>query len=510
MVQVINTLDKTAADSQPAFEHIEAEAVNAAARRPFYQARVKVQPKSTSGTFRSLKWLVMAVTLGIYYIAPWLRWPRPGDAPHQAILIDLAHRRFYFFFIEIWPQEFYYVAGLLIMAGVGLFLITSLVGRAWCGYTCWQTVWTDLFIAVENWAEGDRNARLKLDAAPWSVSKLYKRSLKIGTWFVIAVLTGGFWVFYFADAPTLLKQLVTGQAEPVAYFTIAILTATTFTFAGFMREQVCTYMCPWPRIQGAMLDEHSLVVTYNDWRGEPRSAHRKKVEAAGLKAGDCVDCNACVAVCPMGIDIREGNQLECINCALCIDACNAVMDKIGRPRGLISYSTTYLYNQHVAGRTAPWNWHEMVRPRTIIYFSAWVLVGLVMLYTLIGRERLRVDVVADRNPLYVKLSDGSIRNGYTIKILNMKQAPRSFRLSIADLPGATLQIEGDAQADANGGYDIAVEPDKLKAVKVYVATHDERVVHEEKSTFTVQVDEINAKDAPESNHYHALFHAPEH
>ena len=510
MVQIINMIERPAADVPPPVEHIDAEAVNSAQKRPFYQARIKVQPRAVQGFYRNLKWIIMAVTMGIYYITPWLRWSRPGEAPDQAILIDLAHRRFYFFFIEIWPQEFYYVAGLLIMGGVGLFLITSLFGRAWCGYTCWQTVWTDLFIAVERWAEGDRNARLKLDAAPWSATKLWKRSLKIGVWLVIAVATGGFWVFYFADAPTLLAQLVTGQADSVAYFTIAILTATTFVFAGFMREQVCTYMCPWPRIQGAMLDEHSLIVTYNAWRGEPRHAGRKKALAQHLKVGDCVDCNACVAVCPMGIDIRDGNQLECINCALCIDACDSVMAKLDLPKGLISYSTSNLYSQHVAGRTAPWNWQEMVRLRTIIYFSAWVLVGLVMLYTLIGRDRLRVDVVADRNPLYVKLSDGAIRNGYTVKILNMKQETRTFRLSIAELPGATIQIDGEAQTDANGGYDITVEPDRLKAVKVFVATHDEHVVHEEKTRFTVQVDEIAAKDAPESNSYHALFHAPEH
>ncbi len=344
MVQVINTID------QPQFDRHEAEAVNSAEKRSLYASRVKIHPKAVSGTFRRLKWAILAVALAIYYLAPWLRWTRPGDAPDQAILIDLASRRFYFFFIEIWPQEFYYVAGLLIMAGVGLFLVTSLFGRAWCGYACPQTVWTDLFMKVEAWAEGDRNARIKLDAAPLSFGKVRKRAVKLVLWFLIAVATGGFWVFYFADAPTLLGELVTFQAQPVAYFTIAILTATTFTFAGFMREQVCTYMCPWPRIQGAMLDEHSLVVTYNAWRGEPRSGHRKKAEVQGLKVGDCVDCNACVAVCPMGIDIRDGNQLECINCALCIDACDAVMAKVGLPKGLISYSTTSLYAANVAGK----------------------------------------------------------------------------------------------------------------------------------------------------------------
>src|SRR5262245_2405244 len=330
-------------------ERLDAEAVNSArTRAPLYAPRKKIFPKRASGNFRRFKWLVMAVTLGIYYLTPWLRWDRGPYAPDQAVLVDLAHRRFYFFFIEIWPQEFFYVAGLLMMAGVGLFLVTSTVGRAWGGYTCPQTVWVDLFLVIERWAEGDRNARIKLDAAPWTFDKLRKRLLKHAIWLMIAVATGGAWIFYFADAPTLFVDVFTGNAAAVAYSTIAILTATTYVFGGLMREQVCTYMCPWPRIQGAMLDEHSLTVTYNDWRGEPRSRHAKKALAAGQSVGDCVDCNACVAVCPMGIDIRDGQQFECITCALCIDACDAVMDKVGKERGLIAYATLSDYNSNMA------------------------------------------------------------------------------------------------------------------------------------------------------------------
>ena len=501
MVQIVNTLDKVQ------FDRLEAEAVNSAGRRSLYAARIKIHPKSVEGTFRGLKWIILMVTLGIYYAAPWLRWSRPGEAPDQAILVDLAHRRFYFFFIEIWPQEFYYIAGLLIMAGVGLFLVTSLFGRAWCGYACPQTVWTDLFMKVEAWAEGDRNARIKLDAAPMSFSKFRKRALKLVLWLLIAIATGGFWVFYFADAPTLLGALVTFQAQPVAYFTIAILTATTFTFAGFMREQVCTYMCPWPRIQGAMLDEHSLVVTYNAWRGEPRSGHRKKAEAQGLKIGDCVDCNACVAVCPMGIDIRDGNQLECINCALCIDACDAVMAKVGLPRGLISYSTTSLYASNAGGKHQTWSWRSLLRARTFIYFSAWAAVGLIMLVTLVSRDRLDVNIIADRNPLFVKLSDGSIRNGYTVKILNMKQEPRSFRIAVAGLTGAAMEMLGDeAVAAGNGTFEVAVEADKLRAVKLYVTTSDDAVRKSESTGFEFVVTELNAGGEPESGKFPGVFH----
>jgi cytochrome c oxidase accessory protein FixG len=500
MVQVISTIET------PAYDRLEAEAVNSAGRRSLYAARVKIHPKNVQGTFRRLKWIIMAVTLGIYYLAPWLRWDRGDYAPDQAILIDLAHRRFYFFFIEIWPQEFYYVAGLLIMAGIGLFLATAMFGRAWCGYACPQTVWTDLFFAVEAWAEGDRNARIKLDAAPWSVAKVWKRAQKIAIWLAISVATGGFWVFYFADAPTLLRQLVTGQAAPAAYFTIAILTATTFIFAGFMREQVCTYMCPWPRIQGAMLDEYSLVVTYNAWRGEPRSRHRKKAETQNLKVGDCVDCNACVAVCPMGIDIRDGNQLECINCALCIDACDAVMEKVGLPKGLISYSTASLYAANTAGHRRNWSWQTLFRPRTAIYFTLWVAVGVAMLVTLAGRGRLDVNIVADRNPLYVKLSDGAIRNGYTVKILNMQQRPRSFRIAVEGLPAVTMEMAGEGTQGT--ALEVAVEADKLRAIKLYVATGDAAVRQAEATTFAFAVEEITAGDRPESGRYEAIFHAP--
>jgi cytochrome c oxidase accessory protein FixG len=504
MVQIINTVDNrnTEVDTH------DVAAVNKAENRSMYASRVAIHPKSVHGTFRRLKWILVFVLLGIYYISPWLRWTRPGDAPDQAILIDLANRRFYFFFIEIWPQEFYYVAGLLIMAGVGLFLVTSLFGRAWCGYACPQTVWTDLYIWVESKIEGDRNARIKLDSQPWSVSKVTKRATKMAIWLAIAIATGGFWVFYFADAPTLLRDLVTGQAPSVAYFTIAILTATTFTFAGFMREQVCTYMCPWPRIQGAMLDEESLIVTYNGWRGEPRMAGRKKAEAQGLMVGDCVDCNACVAVCPMGIDIRDGNQLECINCALCIDACDAVMEKIGKPKGLINYTTSSLYAANVAGKNEHWNWHHLLRPRTLIYFGLWAAVGIAMLVTLLNRTQLDVNVVPDRNPLYVTLSDGSIRNGYTVKILNKRQEQRTFRLSIDKLPGGVMEMVG-AEGVKGTSFDISVEPDKLKAVKIYVATSDHEVVSDERSDFHFKVEELNTQGPAETASYDAIFHAPE-
>lgn len=455
-----------------------------------YAARAKIFPKAVSGDFRKLKWLVMLVTLGIYYVSPWLRWDRGPYAPDQAILIDMAHRRFYFFFIEIWPQEFYYVAGLLVMAGVGLFLVTSVAGRAWCGYTCPQTVWTDLFLVIERFFDGDRNAQIKLDKAPWSLRKVFLRVSKHLAWIAVAIATGGAWIFYFADAPTLLKGFVTGQAPFIAYATVGVLTATTYIFGGIMREQVCIYMCPWPRIQAAMLDEDSLVVTYNDWRGEPRSAGTKKSAALGLSSGDCVDCNACVAVCPTGIDIRNGQQMECITCALCIDACDNVMEKIGKPKGLISYSTLRDYNHNLSMATAGgscaitpslvktdggfrydvrhFNWHIFLRPRTLIYLLAWSLIGLTMLYFLLARDRLEVNVLHDRNPVAVTLSDGSVRNGYTVKFLNMMPEPRNLSLAIEGLPGGSITINEMPEVNGVSAL-VPVAPDQVRQIKVYVS-----------------------------------------
>lgn len=493
-MSMTQTFLKTGAQMQDQSEiiRLEADAVNSArTRQPLYAPRRKIFPKRASGDFRRFKWIVMAITLGIYYLTPWLRWDRGLFAPDQAVLIDLANRRFYFFFIEIWPQEFFFVAGLLVMAGIGLFLVTSTVGRAWCGYTCPQTVWVDLFLVVERAIEGDRNARIKLDAAPWSFTKIATRVIKHTIWLCIAVATGGAWIFYFADAPKLVADFVTGAAAASAYMTVAILTATTYMFGGLMREQVCTYMCPWPRIQAAMLDETSLTVTYNDWRGEPRSRHAKRMALAGESIGDCVDCNACVAVCPMGIDIRDGQQLECITCALCIDACDGVMDKLGKERGLISYTTLNDYNANMAlataGGTRPVNpalvrdpdgrlsnkvahisLRKLFRPRTLIYLGVWSAIGLFMVYALLARSRLELNVLHDRNPQFVVLSDGSIRNGYTLKLLNMVPRQRNVRLSLTgSLPAASMSMLGSGEPEG-GAFNIELEPDRLKTIKVFV------------------------------------------
>jgi cytochrome c oxidase accessory protein FixG len=291
--------------------------------KALFKNREKVYPRSVSGLFRRLKWAALIVLLAIYYIVPWIRWDRGPEAPDQAVLADMAGRRLYFFFIEIWPQEIYYLTGLLVLSAVALFLITSLAGRIWCGYACPQTVWTDLFMWVERKIEGDRSERIRLDKGPFTLGKLQKKLMKHGAWLLIALLTGGAWVMYFTDAPTLIHDLLHFQASAQSVFFIGLFTATTYLLAGWAREQVCTYMCPWPRFQSAMIDEDSLIVTYEAWRGEPRGAKRKDESWDGR--GDCIDCKACVHVCPTGIDIRDGLQMECIGCGLCVDACNTIM-----------------------------------------------------------------------------------------------------------------------------------------------------------------------------------------
>ncbi|MES1971284.1 MAG: cytochrome c oxidase accessory protein CcoG [Pseudomonadota bacterium] len=453
----------------------------------FFEARRKVFPKAVNGTFRRLKWAIMAVALVIYYVTPWLRWDRGPYAPDQAVLIDLAHRRFYMFAIEIWPHEFYYVAGLLIMAGIGLFLVTSAVGRAWCGYACPQTVWTDLFVHVERLIDGDRNAQIRLEKAPWGPAKIAKRLSKHAAWLIIGALTGGAWIFYFADAPTLFGELVHGAAPYVAYATIGVLTLTTYIFGGLMREQVCIYMCPWPRIQSAMLDEKSLTVTYKAWRGEPRT-HGLKRDAAALpentgmpslvalandpalasRVGDCIDCNACVAVCPTGIDIREGPQIGCITCGLCIDACDGIMAKVGRPPRLIGYTTDLDGRLAASGREPLTPIKRLLRPRTLIYFAVWAGIGMGMLFALGNRTRIGISVLQTRNPQWVRLSDGAIRNSYTVKIRNMEARPRTVEIGFSGIPGV---IWDETSSREKGGRTVtlAVPADQVAKVQLFVA-----------------------------------------
>jgi polyferredoxin len=369
----------------------------------------------------------------------------------------------------------------------------------WCGFACPQTVWTDLFVWVERQIEGDRNARMKLDQQPWTAAKLTKKTSKHAVWLAIALATGGAWIMYFKDAPTALVEFFTLQGSASLYGFVGLFTATTYLLAGWAREQVCTYMCPWPRFQAAMLDEDSMIVTYEAWRGEPRGKPKKRAahvspaemppqphqtqfqnqpglanidweQADALHGkdrldnlGDCIDCNKCVAVCPTGIDIRDGVQLECIGCGLCIDACDSVMDKLGRPRGLITYDT--LRNQQRRAQGLPPK-IQLLRPRTILYGVLMLLIAGAMLWALTFRATMDINVLHDRNPLFVTLSDGSIKNGYTVKLLNKTREPRSFTLDMGGLTGANLAVVG--QEGTGERVTLTAEPDSVATYKVYV------------------------------------------
>ena len=466
----------------------------------FYEKRISVFPKKIDGPFRRFKWLVMAITLTIYYATPWIRWDRGPYAPNQAVLIDLANRRFYMFSIEIWPHEFYFVAGLLIMAGIGLFLLTSAVGRAWCGYSCPQTVWTDLYQHVDRLIDGDRNAQLRLQKAPWTAGKIARRLFKWTIYLAIAFWTGGAWIMYFADAPTLTREFWTGQAAGVAYATVAVLTFTTFWLGGFMREQVCVYMCPWPRIQTAMLDEKSLSVTYRHWRGEPRGSVKaaEKAKAAGEPLGDCIDCMQCVAVCPTGYDIRQGPDIQCITCALCIDACDKAMADVGRPRGLIDYITFDDAEREQRGERAVPVLKTLFRPRTLVYFGVWAAIGIAMLFMLGTRTRLDLSVAKDRNPEYVLLSDGSVRNGYTVKLRNMEDRPRDMELSIEGLPGGAMFSDDMEAKDAGRTLRFAVPADATQRLRIYVV--EARDAGDSSFAFTLNaLDEGGGSDRSETS-----------
>ncbi|MBX7489554.1 cytochrome c oxidase accessory protein CcoG [Qipengyuania sp. GH25] len=467
-----------------------------------YEPRKAVHNKRIDGPFRRFKWLVMLVTLGIYYVTPWLRWDRGPYAPDQAVLVDLANRRFYMFSIEIWPHEFYFVAGLLIMAGIGLFLVTSAVGRAWCGYACPQTVWTDLFQHVDRFVDGDRNARVRLDAAPWTWGKVMRRAFKWSIYLVIGFWTGGAWIMYFADAPTLVHDFWRGEAAPVAYITVAILTLTTVTLGGFMREQVCIYMCPWPRIQTAMLDEKSLIVTYKDWRGEPRGSVKKAQKNPG-QFGDCIDCVQCVQVCPTGIDIREGPQIGCITCALCIDACDKVMKDIGRPRGLIDYATLEDCEREAAGGEPKSPLRTLMRPRTIAYFMIWAGIGGALLFALGNRSHTELTVAPDRNPPFMLLSDGSVRNSYTLKLRNMESRPRDMEIAVEGLPGGVMWTDTIGRGEASPVQRVTVPADLVRQVRAYVAVPEGAASQQ----FTFRVTSLDAQR--ETDTVQTRFDAPE-
>jgi cytochrome c oxidase accessory protein FixG len=435
---------------------------------PLYAPAPKVYPQSVRGGFRNIKWALLIFCLGIYYLLPFVRWNRGPSLPDQAVLVDLERMRFYFFFIELWPQEVYYLTGLLILAAIVLFLMNAVAGRIWCGYLCPQTVWTDLFMTVERVFQGDRRERVRLDEAPWSLDKLWRKAATHASWLLIAWWTGGAWVLYFADAPTLVADLATLRAPMTAYLWIGILTLTTYVLAGYMREQVCLYMCPWPRIQAALTDADAFNVTYRHDRGEPRVSVKQaaRLRDAGQPAGDCIDCHQCVAVCPTGVDIRHGAQLGCIQCGLCIDACDDVMTKIRRPTGLIGYDTEAAVIARAAKLPAPRP--RLIRPRTILYAAIIALVGGAMLHQLATRRLLELSATHQRTPLFTTLRDGSIRNSYTLRIANKRSEARPVAITVGGPSGAIVEVAG-AVPTSDWRPIIEVPADATIEVRLFVA-----------------------------------------
>ncbi len=406
---------------------------DAAAVIRLYRAEDKIHPRSVRGRFTNWRWALVALTQLVFYGLPWLTW---GDRP--AVLFDLAARRFYIFGLVLYPQDFVYLTALLLISAYALFLFTAVAGRLWCGYACPQTVYTEIFMAVERWFEGDRNARLKLEKSGWTLDKLLRKSGKQLSWVVLALITGISFVGYFTPIRTLIAEIAQLALGPWETFWVLFYGFATYGNAGFMREQVCKYMCPYARFQSAMFDRDTLVISYDGGRGEPRgkNAQRgKKGEERSAAVGDCIDCGLCVQVCPTGIDIRNGLQYECIGCAACIDVCNGVMDKMGTPQGLIRYDTENGLEQHLtpAQRLA-----RVFRPRVLIYSGVLLLICAAVFYSLLSRHSFRVDVVRDRATLARQVEDGWVENVYRLQLMNATEGTQHYRLEAQGLSGLKL------------------------------------------------------------------------
>jgi cytochrome c oxidase accessory protein FixG len=394
-----------------------------------YAKHQKVYPRQVGGIFQVLRLSGVATLMGIYYFLPWLQW-----GGRQAVLLDLPARKFYIFGLVFWPQDFFYLAALLVIAALSLFFFTALAGRLWCGYACPQTVWTEVFLWIERKVEGDRAARMKLDKAPWDFRKLRIKGSKHLLWFLLALWTGFTFVGYFTPIRELWHSALALSTGPWETFWILFYGFATWGNAGFMREQVCIYMCPYARFQSAMFDKDTLIITYDSARGEPRGARKKSLDYKGAGLGDCVDCSICVQVCPTGIDIRNGLQYQCIGCAACIDACDEVMDKMGYPKGLIRYTTEHALT---GGKT------HVVRPRVAIYAGILLLLSSGLVYGIATRTPLIVDIIRDRLALYRETGDGLIENVYTFKLINKDVRDHEYRITASGIDGLALKLEGE-------------------------------------------------------------------
>jgi cytochrome c oxidase accessory protein FixG len=400
-----------------------------------YQRREKIYTRKIEGFYQRLRLFTGWPLLLGYLLLPWLSWDG-----RQAILFDLPARKFHILGLTFWPQDFPMLAFMLIIAAYGLFAVTTFAGRIWCGYTCPQTVWTSIFMWLEQKTEGSRNQRMKLDKGPWSLEKISKKIAKHGSWLFVGFLTGMTFVGYFYPIKDLVYDLATLSAGKWQLLWTVFFTLATYINAGWMREQVCKYMCPYARFQSVMFDQDTLIVSYDSKRGEPRGSRKRDIEHKELTQGDCVACELCVQVCPTGIDIRDGLQYECIGCALCVDACNSVMDKMAYPRGLIRYTSEH----ELQGGKTHW-----LRPRIIGYVVVLSLMVGVFWYNVLTRVPLELTVIRDRNQLYLTTDTGAIENIYTLSLVNMDDSPHRFDITVSGIPGAT--VIGEASHNLNGG-----------------------------------------------------------
>jgi len=458
-----------------------------------YEILKKLYPRAVHGWFARWRWALVFLTQAIFYGLPWVSW-----SGRQAVLFDLAARKFYIFGWLFWPQDVIYLAGLLIVSALSLFLFTAVAGRLWCGYACPQTVYTEIFLWIERKIEGDRLARIRLDAAPFSLEKLVIKSLKHTAWFVIALWTGYTFVGYFTPIRDLGIRAITWQLGPWETFWVLFYGFATYGNAGWMREQVCKYMCPYARFQSVMFDHDTLVITYDRDRGEPRGPRSKSANRQQKGIGDCVDCNICVQVCPTGIDIRNGLQYECIGCAACIDGCNQVMDKMGYPPGLIRYTTDHALAQGLDARAM---WKRVFRPRTLVYGAVLLAIVTVGAGALSVRNPLKVDIIRERGALAREAGPGLIENVYRIQLMNTDEKARQVTISASGLPG--ISVVGIAQPVAldaasarllplrlqvpvdAGSTGDELKPGTHKIEFIIQAQDDEKVVRHEQSSFII-------------------------
>ena len=413
-----------------------------------YAATQKIYPRSVQGIFAKWRWVLVALTQLVFYGLPWLEWGQ-----RQAVLFDLGARRFYIFGIVLYPQDFIYLTAILVISAFSLFLFTAIAGRLWCGYACPQTVYSEIFLWVERKIEGDRTARMKLDAADMSLEKLVKKWYKHIVWLGISIWTGFTFVGYFSPIRELGMEFFLGNMTSWEIFWVFFYAFATYGNAGFMREQVCKYMCPYARFQSAMFDKDTLIVTYDAARGEPRGARSKKADPKTLGLGACVDCSLCVQVCPTGIDIRKGLQYECIGCGACADVCDTVMDKVGYARGLVKYSTE---NAMANGWSREQTWRRVFRPRVLLYLGILGVVIVALLGSLALRKPFKVDVVRDRASLARIVSGGQIENVYRIQIMNAAEKPLHFKLAVQGLPGLVVATEDDVRVEATQSRWVSV------------------------------------------------------